>query len=139
CRSASTKIAQPEPSRRSALLRRAEVATSSAFVTLSRSGPRKRIVRWNEPSLLSTVPGATSAAHGSQSARRAGRFRYSARFIMGSPSCIEQNSVLEVPAEDRHEIRVVARTPYRKRMSYEPQQHARHPQLKAQSDCRGQR
>jgi hypothetical protein len=41
----STKIAQPEPRRRSALLSRAVVATSSAGVALSRSGPRKRAVR----------------------------------------------------------------------------------------------
>ena len=37
---ASTKIAQPEPRRRSTLLSRAVVPTSSAGVALSRSGPR---------------------------------------------------------------------------------------------------
>ncbi len=38
------KSAQPEPKRCSTLLIRAQVATSSASVALSRSGPRKRMV-----------------------------------------------------------------------------------------------
>jgi len=63
-RCASTKMAQPDPSRPSAPFRREVVETSSAAVALSRSGPRKRAVRWKLPSLLATTPGATSAAQG---------------------------------------------------------------------------
>src|SRR5256885_3689762 len=54
--------AQPEPRRRSALFKRADVAISSPCVALSRSGPRKRAVRWKLPSLFKTTPGATSPA-----------------------------------------------------------------------------
>src|SRR3546814_5124389 len=86
-RSASKKSAQLPPKRRSTLLSRAQVATSSGSVALSRSGPRKRKLRWKLPSLLSTTPGATSAAHGRWSASSAGFLRYSARFsIRATPS-----------------------------------------------------
>src|SRR3546814_9687725 len=46
------------------LFSRAVTETSSAGVALSRSGPRKRAVRWKEPSLLRTTPSATSATQG---------------------------------------------------------------------------
>ena len=55
-RCASMKIAQPEPRRRNALFSRPVIATSSACVAESRSGPRNRAVRWNEPSLLRMTP-----------------------------------------------------------------------------------
>ena len=45
------------------------IATSSAGVAESRSGPRKRAVRWKEPSLLRMTPFSTSAAQGRKSAR----------------------------------------------------------------------
>jgi hypothetical protein len=51
------------------LLRRLVTETSSAGVAESRSGPRKRAVRWKPPSLLRTMPGATSAAQGRKSAK----------------------------------------------------------------------
>src|SRR3546814_6252692 len=56
--------------------------TSSAGTALSRSGPRKRAVRWNEPSLLRTTPSPASATQGRKSAKRVEVRRYSARFIM---------------------------------------------------------
>jgi hypothetical protein len=65
--------AQPDPKRRSALFKRADVAISSPCVALSRSGPRNRAVRWKLPSLFKTTPGATRPAQGSQSASSAGR------------------------------------------------------------------
>lgn len=102
-----------EPSRRSALFKRAAVAISSPCVALSRSGPRNRAVRWNEPSLLSTTPGATSPAQGNQSASRAGRVRYSARCIMVFASNVQQRAVLDVSSENRHELRIQARAPHR--------------------------
>ncbi len=52
--------AQPDPLRRRALFKRADVAISSPCVALSRSGPRNRAVRWKLPSLFKTTPGATS-------------------------------------------------------------------------------
>ena len=61
---ASTKTVQPEPSRRSALFSRAEVATNSAGVAESRSGPRNRAVRCRLPSLFRMTPGAINAAQG---------------------------------------------------------------------------
>src|SRR5690606_40812904 len=70
---ASTKIAHPEPRRRKALLSRPATATSSAGTAESRSGPRKRAVRWKLPSLLRTTPSPTSAAQGRKSARRVDR------------------------------------------------------------------
>src|SRR3546814_15824909 len=80
---ASTKIDHPDPRRRSALLSRCVTPTSSEGVAESRSGPRKRAVRWNEPSVLRTTPSAISAAQGRKSLSQAARLRYSARFIMG--------------------------------------------------------
>ena len=49
----------------------ADVAINSPCVALSRSGPRKRAVRWKLPSLFKTTPGAISPAQGSQSASSA--------------------------------------------------------------------
>ena len=43
---------------------RAETATSSASVALSRSGPRNLADRWKLPSLLRTTPWPTKAAQG---------------------------------------------------------------------------
>src|SRR5579872_6967489 len=94
------KTAQPEPRRRSALLRREVIATSSAGVEESRSGPRKRAVRWNEPSLLRMTPLATSAAQGRKSARLWLRWRYSVRFIIARTSRDHVLWVAEVPAHD---------------------------------------
>src|SRR5882724_8150302 len=90
------KIAQPEPRRRSALLSRAVMATSSAGVAESRSGPRNRAVRWKEPSLLRMTPSLTSAAHGRKSARLWDLQRYSARFIIGWPSRDQMRRVAEM-------------------------------------------
>src|SRR6185437_15072721 len=94
------KTAQPEPRRRRALLRRDVIATSSAGVTESRSGPRKRAVRWNEPSLLRMTPVSTSAAQGRKSASVCVRRRYSARFIIGRTSRDQVLRVTQVPAHD---------------------------------------
>src|SRR5882762_600331 len=84
---ASTKIAQPDSRRRSALFRRPAIATSSAGTALSRSGPRNFAVRWNDPSLLRMTPSSTRAAQGRKSARRVLERRYSARFIIGELTC----------------------------------------------------
>src|SRR6185437_14741578 len=126
-RSASTNNAQPEPSRRSALFNRADVATSSPSVALSRSGPRKRAVRWNEPSLFNTTPSPTRPAHGNQSASSAGRRRYSARDIMAATR----------PAV--RDASGAARTPHGQRMTDQPQREADQPQLQAQPDGSGER
>src|ERR1700733_6047972 len=90
------KIAHPEPRRRSALLRREVIATNSAGVAESRSGPRNRAVRWNEPSLFRMTPCSTSAAQGRKSARLWDLRRYSARFIMDGPSGDKMRRVAEV-------------------------------------------
>src|SRR5215510_8837378 len=105
------KTAQPEPSRRSALLRRAVTLTSSAGVALSRSGPRKRAVRWKLPSLLRTMPSATSAAHGRKSARLEGLLRYSERLNICITSRTEMGRIADVPARDLDELRVSLRGP----------------------------
>src|SRR5882672_8796609 len=89
--------AQPEPSRRNALLRREVIATSSAGVAESRSGPRKRAVRWKVPSLLRMTPFSTSAAHGRKSARLCVRRRYSARFIIDRTSRDQVLRIAQVP------------------------------------------
>src|ERR1700761_8985517 len=98
-------MAQPEPRRRSALFNRDVTATSSAGVALSRSGPRKRAVRWNEPSLLRTTPSSTRAAQGKKSARAAGRERYSARFSIVA-SHAQMCGIAEVPTDDIDEKRI---------------------------------
>jgi len=71
------------PSRLSALLSRAEVAISSAWVALSRSGPRNRAMRRKLPSLLRMMPGAIIAAQGRKSESREARRACSRRNIMG--------------------------------------------------------
>src|SRR6185437_7345708 len=97
---ASTKIAQPEPRRRKALFKRPVMATSSDAVAESRSGPRKRAVRWNEPSLLRMTPPATSAAQGRKSERVWALRRYSARLIMRLASRDQMLRIAQVPAHD---------------------------------------
>src|SRR5262249_22682122 len=137
-RLASTKIAQPEPSRRSALLSRAVVPTSSAGVAESRSGARNRAVRWKLPSLLRITPGATSAAQGRKSASILGFLRYSARFSMGkrltSQLHAKMRRIAEVPARDVNELRVASCGPDRRHVPDRPQQEAGDPQAKSQSD-----
>src|SRR5690606_40792109 len=118
-----------EPRRRRALFRRAEVATSSPWVALSRSGPRKRRLRWKAPSLFYTTPGATRPAQGSQSASWAGRRWYSVRFSMVVSSHIEQRRLLDVPGKHLQELRVQTGTPHRQRVTYQPERQARQPQL----------
>src|SRR5690606_24709163 len=120
--------------RRSALFNRADVAISSPCVALSRSGPRKRAVRWKEPSLLSTTPGATRPAQGSQSASRAGRLRYSARFIMVFALNVQQSAVLDVPREHGHELRIESRTPHCQRVADDPEREAGQPELQPKAD-----
>src|SRR4051812_9896876 len=92
--------AQPEPRRRSALLRREVIATNSACVEESRSGPRKRALRWNEPSLLRTTPFSTRAAQGRKSARLWLWRRYSERFIMARASSDHVLRVAQMPPHD---------------------------------------
>src|SRR6516164_7536207 len=134
-RLASTKIAQPEPSRRRALLSRAVVPTSSAGVAESRSGPRNRAVRWKLPSLLRITPGATSAAHGRKSVSILGFLRYSARFNMASPLHVEMRGITQVSAHDLDELRVASCGPDRRQMADRPQHEAGDP--KAQSQANG--
>src|SRR5258708_17662010 len=138
-RLASTKSAQPDPSRRSALLSRAVVPTSSAGVAESRSGPRNRAVRWKLPSLLRTTPGATSAAQGRKSASIPGFLRYSARFNMASPLHPEMRGIAQVPPHDVDELRVALCCPDRRQMADGPQHEAGDPKAQSQSDssCQG--
>src|SRR5882757_7614945 len=98
-------MAQPDSRRRSALLRRPAIATSSAGTALSRSGPRNFAVRWNDPSLLRTIPSSTRAAHGRKSARRVLERRYSARFIIRN-SRVEVTGDAEVSADNLDEVGV---------------------------------
>src|SRR5579875_2287577 len=132
-RCASTKIAQPEPRRRSALFRRDVTPTSSAGVALSRSGPRKRAVRWNEPSLLRTTPSSTKAAQGRKSARPAGRLRYSARFSI-TASDPQMGGIAEVPTDDVDEERIAFGGPDGSRVPDRPEQSAWNPEPEAERD-----
>src|SRR5579883_1533262 len=132
------KTAQPEPRRRRALLRRAVIATSSAGVEESRSGPRKRAVRWNEPSLLTMTPLATSAAQGRKSARLWLRRRYSARFIMRT-SRDHVGRIAQMPAHHIDESGVALGGPDGGDVSDKPDEAAGDPEAKAQSDRRGER
>src|SRR5690349_16637192 len=136
-RCASKKIAQPEPSRRSALLRRPAVATSSAGVAESRSGPRMAAVRWKEPSLSSTTPGATSAAQGRKSASVAPRARYSRRNIMVA-SRAQQGGVAQVTPPDFEELGIPARRPDSGGMAGGPDEESDQPQPQAEPDRTGQ-
>src|SRR3954465_12827970 len=126
-RLASTKIAQPDPSRRSALLSRAVMPTSSAGVAESRSGPRNRAVRWKLPSLLRTTPGATSAAHGRKSASILGFLRYSARLNMGFALHAEMRGITQMPPHNIDELRVALCRPHRRQMTNRPQHEAGDP------------
>jgi hypothetical protein len=81
----------------------------------SRSGPRKRAVRWKLPSLLSTTPVPTSAAQGRKSASRVFLLRYSARFIIGAlPSDREVRGDAQVAAADIDEQRIALGRPHRR-------------------------
>src|SRR5262245_30226997 len=93
-------MAQPDPSRRSALLSLAVTATSSAGVAESRSGPRKPAVRCSDPSLFRMTPRSTKAAQGRKSARLWARRRYSARFIMDHTSSRQVLRISKMPSHD---------------------------------------
>src|SRR5208283_5795291 len=127
------KMAQPVPRRRSALLSREVIATSSAGVEESRSGPRNFAVRWNEPSLSRTTPSRTRAAQGRKSARLCERRRYSARLIMGLPSRDQVLRVAEVPARHVHEGRVALGGPDGGEMASEPDRAADEPEPQTQA------
>src|SRR6185312_17364881 len=131
--------AQPEPRRRSALLRREVMATSSAGVEESRSGPRKRAERWKEPSLLRTTPFPTSAAQGRKSARLWLRRRYSARFIIVRTSRDHVGRIAQMPAHHIDEGGVALGGPDGGDVSDKPDEAAGDPEAKAQSDRRGER
>src|SRR5690349_7941794 len=133
------KIAQPEPRRRNALLSRPVMATSSAGVALSRSGPRNRAVRWKEPSLLRTTPSLTSAAQGRKSASRSGLRRYSASDIIDETSRDEMRQVAQVAPHHVDEGGVALGRPDRGEMADEPERGAGDPEAKAEPDCRGER
>jgi len=57
-------MAHPAGRRLSALLKRAQIETSSGFVAEKRSGPRYWKQVMSEPFLLKTTWGATRSAHG---------------------------------------------------------------------------
>src|SRR5271166_159636 len=133
------KIAQPVPRRRSALLSREVIATSSAGVEESRSGPRNFAVRWNEPSLLRMTPSRTSAAQGKKSARLCERRRYSARFIMTPPSRDQVLRIAEVPTHHVDEGRVALGGPNGGEMADQPDRGAHDPKAKAKADGSGER
>src|ERR1700730_15468283 len=114
------KIAQPDPKRRSALFRREVIATSSAGVAESRSGPRKRAERWNEPSLLRMTPFSTSAAQGRKSARLCGRRRYSARFIIERTSRDQMLWVTQVAAHHVDKGGIALGGPYGRDVADQP-------------------
>src|ERR1700676_2601461 len=133
------KIAQPDPKRRSALLSRPVIATSSAGVAESKSGPRNRAVRWNEPSLLRMTPVSTSAAQGRKSARLWLRRRYSARFNIGESSRHQVLRVAQMPAHDFDEGVIALGGPDRRQMADQPDRRADDPKAKAQPDGGGKR
>ena len=138
-RCASTKTAQPEPSRRSALLSRPATPTSSAGTALSRSGPRNRAVRWKLPSLLRTTPFSTSAAQGRKSARRVIGRRYSARFIMRPASDAEMAGDAQMAAHHVDEHRIALGRPDGGGMADHPEHEPGDPKAKAQAQRGGQR
>src|SRR6202795_3488312 len=133
------KIAQPEPSRRRALLSRAVMAISSAGVAESRSGPRKRAVRWKEPSLLRMTPFSTSAAQGRKSARLCVRWRYSARFIMDRTSRDQMLRIPQVPADHVDKGGIALGGPYRGDVAEQPDQAADNPEAEPKADGGGER
>src|SRR6516225_928366 len=115
------------------------MATSSEGVAESRSGPRKRAVRWNEPSLLRTTPVATSAAQGRKSERLWALRRYSARLIIAPPSRDQMLRIAQVPADDLDEGGVALGRPDRGKVADQPDRGAGEPEAEAQSDRRGER
>src|SRR5690625_1860694 len=59
-----------------------------------------------------------------------------------SPRCashVQQRTVLDMPGEHCHELRIKPRAPDRQRMTDDPQHQSRNPQLQAQPDRSGQR
>src|SRR5690606_3265982 len=165
-RSASKNSAQPEPKRLSTLFTRALAATSSASVALSRSGPRNAKVRWKLPSLLSTTPGATSAAHGKWSTRRAARERYSRRCsIRGGPAGADAGRATarqrdgaarpaegtrpgpasegarraQMPREHRREVGIAPRAEHRERVTDGPGREPGDPLLQPEPESGGER
>src|SRR5208282_3272317 len=133
------KIAQPVPRRRSALLRRDVMATSSAGVAESRSGPRNFAVRWNEPSLFRMTPSPTSATQGRKSARLSERRRYSARFIMARASRDQMLRVAKVAAHHVDEGGIALGGPDCGKMADQPDHPADDPEAQAKSDRGSQR
>src|SRR6185437_5447953 len=133
------KTAQPEPRRRRALLRRDVIATSSAGVAESRSGPRKRAVRWNEPSLLRMTPSSTSAAHGRKSARFCVRRRYSARFIIDRTSRNQVLRITQVPAHHVDKGGIALGGPHRRDVADQPDEAANDPEAKSKAEGCGER
>src|SRR6266581_1661640 len=131
--------AQPEPSRRSALLRREVIATSSAGVAESRSGPRKRAVRWKEPSLLRMTPFSTSAAQGRKSASLCVRWRYSARFIIGRTSRGQMLGIAEVPAHHIDKGGIALGGPNGRDVADQPDEATDEPAAKSEPDGGGER
>src|SRR5579883_3445719 len=133
------KTAQPEPKRRSALLSRDVMATSSAGVAESRSGPRKRAVRWKEPSLLRMTPRSMSAAHGRKSARLCDRWRYSARFIIVRTSRDQMLRIAKMPSHDVDEGGIALGGPDGGEMAKQPDRTADDPETQAKTDRCGER
>src|SRR5258705_7124571 len=115
------------------------MATSSAAVAESRSGPRNRAVRWNEPSLLRMTPRSTRAAHGRKSARLWARRRYSVRFIMARTSRAEMRRVTKMPPHDIDEGWIAPGRPNRRQMTDQPDGRAGKPQAQAEADRGGER
>ena len=114
----------PNPSRRNALFSRPATATSSAGTAESRSGPRNFAVRWNEPSLLRTMPSSTRAAQGRKSASCVVERRYSARFIMVLQTP-EIAGDAKMPAHHVDELRIALGGPHRGGLTDHPQQEIR--------------
>jgi hypothetical protein len=104
------------------------MATSSDGVAESRSGPRKRAVRWNEPSLLRTEVGED----------------LSFPTIFGEahhapPSRGQVLGIAQVPAHDLDEGGVALGRPDRGEVADQPDRSSREPEPEAQSDRRGKR
>src|SRR5579875_3250943 len=128
------KTAQPEPRRRRALFSRDVMATSSAGVAESRSGPRNRAVRWKEPSLLRMTPRSTSAAHGRKSARLCDRRRYSARFIIVGTSRDQVLGITEMPPHHVDEGWIALGGPDSREVAEQPDRASDDPEAQAKTD-----
>src|SRR5579883_2436869 len=131
------KTAQPEPRRRSALFSRDVMATSSAGVAESRSGPRKRAVRWKEPSLLRMTPRSTSAAHGRKSARLCERRRYSARFIIVRTSRDQMLRIAKMSPHNVDKGGIALGGPDGGEMAQQPDRASDDPKAQAETDRGG--